>query len=215
MEDRLITTYLTQGIIGRNGATPPAPPDFILGTATRRGTNTWAALHEAQDVLRTQLGGLGGITTSGYAQNTEPYFLEPIVFTSGLDLRELLPVVRKRRLEFFIERTSSEVRVISRDGEQVASGVANLITPRNECHMPNPDPTQVCTMNGGPWGSAAMAAASQWATSRARTIAVHGCHVCEDGAYYRISGQIRRGGGPIDLRRTPVATRFDDVDADQ
>ncbi len=214
MDDRLITTYLNQHIAGRRGATPPPTPDYIVGTATRRGKNTWAALHEIQDELHIEFGGFGAATASGYARSQQPYFLEPIIFASGIDLDTVLAVVRKRRLEYCVERTAHEIRVISCDGDHVASGVPHYVAPLSGCHMPNPNPDEVCTMNGGPWGSAAMAAASDWANSRARTIAVHGCGVCEDGAYYRISGQIRRGGGPIDLRRTPVETRFDDLEAD-
>lgn len=209
----LIDSYLDQTLSTPGGGAPPPGPGFVFGTATPRGTTEWDKLHNRQANLIDRLTQLGFDAQPGYATGFLRSFVEPVVFGSGLEMEGAVAFARRMRISTFLQRLPFAVYVVDRQGEWIGEAPERRLEDAGACVMPNTEPGEVCSMNGGPYGSRAIAASMDWKWERQRLIAALGCQTCRQGELYRMrgpgaEGKVFTGGGPIALEPHEAPTRF-------
>lgn len=208
----LIDTYLDQVLTGPRGRKIPRAC-HVFGTAKPGGASDWHALHDRQHAMMARLRELEVYAEAGYAIGPLRSFVEPIVIASLMLHEAAADFAREMRIGMYVERHDDTLYVLDRHGEIVTAGPVVLPEETGVCVMPNCEPSSVCFMQGGPFGSRAIAASLEWVRERQRLIAALGCKTCDQGRYYRVKGlgdpsQAQSQGGPIALGPHQVTTRF-------
>lgn len=73
--------------------------------------------------------------------------------------------------------------------------------------LASPDADEYCRMIGGPWIQRAQEAAVAWKRRWKELNTAVGCDTCE-GRRYIFMGEVRTGGGPMELSVDPIPTRW-------
>jgi hypothetical protein len=209
-ESAIIDTYLDQTLTSPYGAPVPDSVRYVFGTATPQGPTDWEQLHHVQRKWLESLTKLGVEASPGYAIGAIQSWVEPVIFTAGVNAPSADAIAGDCRLEHYLALREGTVEVLDRLGKVCGSGPLHAPGTTGVCVMPNTEPRDICVMRGGPYGSRAIAAAADWAEERTRLIAALGCETCEQGRVFRFGPErnVFSGGGPISLVGHPIVTRY-------
>ena len=209
-ESAIIDTYLDQTLTSPYGAPVPESVGYVFGTATPQGPTNWEQLHLVQRKWLESLAKLGVDASPGYAIGAIQSWVEPVIFTAGVNEQSADAIAADCRLEYYLALREGTVEVLDRRGNVCGSGPLRTPGVTGICVMPNTEPREICVMRGGPYGFRAIAAAADWAEERTRLIAALGCETCEQGRVFRFGPERKAfsGGGPISVVDHPVVTRY-------
>lgn len=209
-DSAIIDTYLDQTLTSPYGSPVPESVGHVFGTATPQGPTDWELLHHVQQKWLASLTKLGVQASPGYAVGAIRSWVEPVIFTAGLNEQSAAMIAVDCRLEYYLALREGTVEVLDRRGN--VRGRGPLLTPdtTGACVMPNTDADEICVMRGGPYGSRAIRAAADWSAQRARLITALGCETCEQGRLWRFGADrlLCSRGGPISLVGHLVVTRY-------
>lgn len=208
-DQAIVDSYLNQVFTSLQGEPAPPAPNFVFGSAAPMGGNEWEALHDRRNDMLEQARAAGYEAVPGYATGLLKEFVEPVVFVQGLDLNGAVDLARSMQVDMFVERTPGLLRVVDQGGSRIAEGPEHPTGDAGVCVMRNEDPSEVCVVNGGPYGFKAMNAGVKWWWKRERLVAAFGCHTCKQGVLYRVPGRgVFADGGPVPLVPHVAPTRF-------
>jgi hypothetical protein len=190
---------------------PPVLDDACLLTAWSPNgeAGTWRKFSDAQDSLEAELARTWGPVGRVTAVSADGRWFEPHATAVGLTDEEAIELATRNGQPIVLRWRNNTVHLIPTglNPELTATTVhvQAYRLPGRTCPLRNDNnPAERCVTWGGPFGSAAIHAASLWQHHRALGVRLLGCGPCDDGhqACWGVGGQA------LSLANVLVASRY-------